>query len=120
VNGQPVTVPAQVGFTKSGRSTLYTTDTTGILVLETDQPDKPETFTVGQFFTEWGVRLDKNCMAAYCTDMQNQMLGYLNGQLVPDPASIPLTDQSQIEIWYGPKSTNPKPVATYDVAAHKP
>ena len=118
VNTQPVTVPAQIGFTKTGSSLLHTTDASGIIVFEAEQSDeKPETFTIGQFFTQWGVKLDKNCLATYCTNDQNQMLGYLNGQLVPDPSSIPITDKAQIEIWYGPKTVNPKPAAAHDFAS---
>lgn len=120
VNGQPVTVPAQVGFTKTGHSPLYTTDTSGVIQIETEQPEKPETFTIGQFFTQWGVKLDKNCLATYCTDDRTQMLGFLDGQLVPDPSSIPLKDKAQIEIWYGPKTTNPKPPASYAFPPKRP
>ena len=44
---------------------------------------------------------------------KNQLLGFLNGELVGDPASIPLNAHDQIVIWYGPKSAgNPTLPAT--------
>jgi hypothetical protein len=54
------------------------------------------------------VKLDKNCVATYCTDDNNQLLGFLNGELVGDPASIPLTSHANVYLWFGKKGTNPK------------
>ena len=111
INGQSVAVPSGVGVTATkSRSPMHTTDDKGIVRIEAEKPD---TFTIGQFFTEWGVKLDKNCLGTFCTDDKNQLLGYLNGQLVPDPASIPMSQQAQIVIWFGPKGTNPKVPSSY-------
>lgn len=111
INGQPVTVPSGIGVTANQNvSPMHTTDDSGIVRIESEKPD---TFTIGQFFTEWGVNLDKNCLGTFCTDGTNQLLGFVNGQLVPDPASIPINDKSEIVIWYGPKGTNPKVPASY-------
>ncbi len=110
INGHAVTVPANIGITKTGISPLHTHDTSGILHIEAEADD---IIRLGQFFTEWGVTLDKNCIATYCNDDKNQLLGFLNGELVGDPASIPLNAHDQIVIWYGPKSAgNPKLPAT--------
>jgi hypothetical protein len=111
INGQPVTVPNGIGVTTNKNlSPMHTTDDSGVVRVEAEKPD---TFTIGQFFTEWGVKLDKNCLATFCTDDKNQLLGYVNGQLVPDPASIPISQHAAIVVWYGPKGTNPKVPATY-------
>ncbi len=111
VNGQAVTVPEGIGITKTGISPLHTHDNLGIVHIEAEKPDS---FTIGQLFTEWGVKLDKNCLGTYCTDDKNQLLGFVNGQLVPDPASIPISRHAEIVIWYGPKGSNPKVPATYE------
>jgi len=111
INGEAVLVPSGIGVTPNKNlSPMHTTDDAGIVRIEAEKPD---TFTIGQFFTEWGVKLDKNCLATFCTDDKNQLLGFVNGQLVPDPASIPITQNSEIVVWYGPKGTNPKVPATY-------
>ena len=65
INGHPVVVPANIGITKSSISPLHTHDTTGILHIEAENTD---IIRLGQFFTEWGVPLDKNCVSTYCND----------------------------------------------------
>lgn len=118
INGFVVEVPAGIGTTPSGSSPLNTPDADGIVRIQTEISDDPEesppTFTLGQLFTQWGVRLDKTCVAAYCTDDTQQLLGMVNGQLVGDPASIAFADQEQIVVWYGPRGTNPSVPASYD------
>ena len=93
INDHVVAVPAGIGITPSGRSPLNTPGDDGVVAMETEVPepgaeDDPPTFTLGQLFTQWGVRLDKSCVATYCTDDHQQLLGLVNGQLVGDPASI--------------------------------
>ena len=70
-------------------------------------------FTLGQLFTQWGVRLDKSCVATYCTGDPHQPLGFVNGQLVGDPASISFQENDQIVVWFGPRGTNPPVPVTY-------
>lgn len=121
INGYTVTVPAGIGITPSGRSPLNTPDADGIVVMESEvveldpgqEPEPPPMYTLGQLFTQWGVRLDKECVATYCTDDERQLLGIVNGQLVGDPASITFADGDQVVIWYGARGTNPPVPATY-------
>ena len=121
INGFTVTVPAGIGVTPSGRSPLNTPDADGIVVMESEvietdpgeEPEPPPMYTLGQLFTQWGVRLDKECVATYCADESNQLLGIINGQLVGDPASITFADQDQVVVWYGPRGTNPPVPATF-------
>jgi hypothetical protein len=107
VNGKKVVVPANIGVDVEAKqhSPLHTLDDSGIVHGETD---KDRVLRVGQFFQEWGITLDKNCLATFCADDHNQLLGFANGQLVPDPASIPFENRQEIVIWYGPKGTNPE------------
>ncbi len=112
VDGHAVTVPALIGIDEKSQriSPLHTHTDDGIVHIEAEKAD---TFTVGQLFTEWGVKLDKFCLATYCSDDKNQLLGFLNGQLVGDPASVPFASHDEIVIWYGPRGTNPQVPTTY-------
>lgn len=124
INGFTVEVPAGIGTTSSGASPLSTPGADGVVRIQTevteDPEDPPPTFTLGQLFTQWGVRLDKSCVATYCTDGSRQLLGMVNGQLVGDPASIAFSDQDQIVVWYGPRDTNPQVPASYEFPTTTP
>ena len=65
VNGvsQPVAAGIGIDFLAGQISPLHTHDTTGIIHIESGAPT---TFTFGQFLTEWGLRHDNGCVAAYC------------------------------------------------------
>jgi hypothetical protein len=105
INDHKVTVAANIGISADGFSPLHTHDTSGTIHIESAKAD---VFRVGQLFAEWGVKLDKNCVATYCTDDKNQLLGFVNGQMVGDPASIPFAMNQEVVIWYGPRGINPK------------
>ena len=124
VDGAPVTVPAGVGintrdpgvhcYVNGGQasfggitspcgqpciSPLHTHDSTGVLHTESaTQKDN----TLGQFFIEWGVRLDANCVGSYCRPA-TPIAVYLNGKLQPvgDPSSIALSNYLEIAIVIG-------------------
>ncbi|HEX5493216.1 MAG TPA: hypothetical protein VFX70_01400 [Mycobacteriales bacterium] len=117
VDGQPVTVPAGVGIDASaGRiSPLHTHDTTGVLHVES--PDAHATFTLGQFMTEWQVRLDRSCLGGLCTDDTHTLRAYVDGtRYTGDPASITLTAHQEIELVYGNSADQVTPIAGYDFA----
>lgn len=122
VNGERVVVPAGIGIDitdpevrQSGTganasygdiqecadpciSPLHTHDTTGVLHTEspTDQPN-----TLGEFFIEWGVRLDNRCVGGYCEPDANIAI-FVDGDLrEDDPAAIELMDQEEIAIVVG-------------------
>lgn len=122
VDGQPVQVPGGVGINtadagvQSGEfaggaayggielcekpciSPLHTHDVTGIVHTESlgSTPNR-----LGQFFTEWGVRLDESCVGEYCApDVPIEV--YVDGELYEgNPADISLTDQKEIAIVIG-------------------
>lgn len=123
VNGQPVRVPAGIGInihdpgvhsgplqdgtTAYGNislckqvciSPLHTHDDSGILHTETKtvSPNR-----LGQFFTEWGVRLDRNCVDGYCKP-RSPIAIFVNGQrYTGDPRTIELADRTVIVIVIG-------------------
>lgn len=75
-------------------SPLHTHDNTGILHTEsaTAEPN-----TLGQFFTEWGVRLSGSCVAEHCAP--EPIAVYVDGHpYAKDPRAIELTDRKEIAI----------------------
>lgn len=111
INGQPVLVPANIGINgRSGISPMHTHDDSGIVHIEAEEPDN---FTIGQLFTEWGVKLTSDCIATFCTDDANQLLAFVNGAPTPDPSAIPISQHAEIYVWYGPRGTTPTPPASY-------
>lgn len=124
VNGQPVEVPAAIGIdiddpavkqldSDNGPgwggipeegcddpciSPLHTHFSDGVLHTESAN-DRPN--TLGEFFKEWGVALDAECVGGYCEpDAVIQVL--LDGEAYKgNPAEIELVDQLVITIVIG-------------------
>ncbi|MGH2458796.1 MAG: hypothetical protein ACRDIY_08010 [Chloroflexota bacterium] len=104
-NGQPVTVPAQVGIPGSCFYWLHTHDTTGAIHIEAPAP---QTYTLGQFFDIWGQPLTTDNVAGN----RGAVTAYVNQVKVSgDPRSIPLKDHSSIVLEVG---TSPPPPANFD------
>ncbi|HEX6788806.1 MAG TPA: hypothetical protein VF091_06140 [Gaiellaceae bacterium] len=122
VNGKKVKIPAGIGIdTKdpavhSGQlpdgstayggiakcpqvciSPLHTHADYGLLHTETTKP-KPN--KLGEFFTEWNVRLDQKCIGGYCKP--DSIVIYVNGKAYTgDPRQILLADHTEIAIVIG-------------------
>jgi hypothetical protein len=78
-------------------SPLHTHADLGVLHTETD---KPVPNHLGQFFVEWGVRLDKSCVGGYCKP--DSIRVYVNGKrYLGDPRRILLADGTEIAIAIG-------------------
>jgi hypothetical protein len=78
-------------------SPLHTHADLGVLHTETD---KPVPNRLGQFFVEWGVRLDKSCVGGYCKP--DSIRVYVNGKrYLGDPRRILLADRTEIAIAIG-------------------
>ena len=96
VDGEPIAVPAGIGINiddpevqrfedpdgsvgyggikrcrKPCISPLHTHDATGIIHTESTSP---EPNTLGQFFTEWGVRLSDSCVGEHCSPEPDRVL----------------------------------------------
>ena len=124
VNGKPVTVAAGIGIdisnpaVHSGKlpdgstayggivppcaepciSPLHTHDDSGILHTEAKEH---EFNSLGQFFTEWDVRLDKSCVGGYCKP-KAPITDYVDGdRYAGDPRNIELEDKRAIAIVIG-------------------
>lgn len=127
VDGRRVTVPAGVGLAEpvdggpcpaaGGRqgdcvtghifaaavanSPLHTHSSSGLIHVE---PDRPGTYTLGQFFDEWGVRLGVRCIGAYCSGGGRELRAYVNGRrIAADPRAIVLRNRQEIAVVFGAK-----------------
>jgi len=117
-NGDPVTVPAGIGIDTTNPavisddqgvgltrecdkpciSPLHTHATDGVLHTETKTP-RPN--SLGQFFTEWDVKLDASCVGEFCAP--DSPIGfYVDGKSFDgDPREIELSDLREIAIVIG-------------------
>jgi hypothetical protein len=129
VNGGPVIVPAGIGvniddpavkrFKENDGSTgyggidppcakpcispLHTHFTDGVLHTEAKQ-NRPN--TLGEFFTEWNVRLDSTCVGGYCRPAAPITI-YVDGEAVRgDPRAIKLEDKREIAVVIGTAPAN--------------
>jgi hypothetical protein len=128
VNGTPVTVPAGIGINiydpgvhsakaKDGStvygfidppcaqpciSPLHTHDISGILHTEAK---KNQSNNLGEFFTEWNVRLDAKCVGGYCKPAASISI-YVDGDAYTgNPRQIGLEDLREIAIMIGTPPT---------------
>ncbi|WIE66417.1 hypothetical protein DEI99_007735 [Curtobacterium sp. MCLR17_036] len=89
---EPVTVPANVGHSAKARfaAEIHTHDTSGIVHVES--PDE-RTFTLGQFFDEWGVSLGPEHVGG----LRGELTVWVDGhRRIGNPRSIALTDRRQV------------------------
>jgi hypothetical protein len=111
-----VTVPAGIGFLiQNGRAVgvtpLHTHDASGIVHIEspTDVP-----FTLGQVFTEWGVRLTSTQIGGLVTGNGMVLRTYVDGTLFTgDPATIVLRPHQEIALWFGPSTAVAQAPSSY-------
>lgn len=125
VDGQRVTVPGGIGIDVDAKgvtenktpdgtaieygvghcdapclSPLHTHDPGGLIHTESEDPNQ-QPYTLGQFFTEWGVRLDASCVGEFCAD-KTSIAVYSNGAHEKgNPADILLEPRLVIAIVIG-------------------
>ena len=108
-DGQAIQVPGGIGIAGfdpstgggTGYSSIHTHDDSGIIHVES--PDPSATYTLGQFFDEWGIPLSAHQIGGLAADSSNLVCAYVNGQLFSgDPATIQLQPVQEIELYYGP------------------
>jgi hypothetical protein len=115
VEGKPVVIPAGIGVNTVGTqadqfiSAIHTHDASGIVHIES--PDT-RTYTVGQFFDVWGVRLTATCLGTdYCNSGNKLVRVYYDGKLyTKDPTGIVFSQHHDIVVTYGTKAQLPNPI----------
>lgn len=116
--GRPIAVPANIGIDTRQQlyAELHTHADSG--VVHAEAAEASTTFTLGQFFTLWGVALDDQTMGGLRAGPGKRLWTYVNGVLVVgDPSLITLADHQEIVLAYG---RNPPTVVpdSFDFAAH--
>jgi hypothetical protein len=104
VDGKSVPVPVNIGVDPSsgGMSAMHTHSPDGLIHVEA--ATKGKTYTLGQLFTQWNVRLSSKQIGSLTTGAGNTLSAYVDGKKVAgDPAMIRLADRQQIALVYGPK-----------------
>lgn len=107
IGGRKVPVPAGIGIAADDSfiAPLHTHDATGIIHVESDIR---RTFTLGQFFDVWGVRLDADCIGGYCAGGGRSLTAYVDGRKYPgDPRGITLEAHEEIVLAFGSPSEQP-------------
>ena len=116
VHGERIAIPTEIGIDRSGSqpyvASLHTHEDSGTVHVESSVS---RTFTLGEFFDIWGVRLTPSCMGGYCNDATNQLRVFVEGQDPPDGIDIrevALTDQQVVVIAFGTEDEIPDPIPT--------
>ena len=111
INDKPVAVPADIGIASNFISAIHTHDSSGVLHVESPvQKD----FTLGEFFTEWGIDFNDNQIGTYTVDQTHKLVVAVNGNPITNVQNYVLKAHDEIEIWYGDKTANPTFVKEYN------
>jgi hypothetical protein len=110
VHGRRVQVPAGIGIAAAQGfiSPIHTHDTSGIVHVESPQI---RTFTLGQFFGVWGVRVTRRCLGGYCAHGVERLRVYADGRaFTGDPSVLPLAPHTEIVVAFGTGAQLPRPL----------
>jgi hypothetical protein len=100
VEGKQIPVPANVGIDPNATSLapLHTHDTSGIVHIESTEQYP---FTLGQFFTIWGVKFTSSQLGGYVAGNGKALSVYANGELVHNPVGYVMNAHDDIVVGYG-------------------
>ena len=102
VDGEAVPVPPNIGVdpTTGAMSALHTHEGDGTIHIEADT--RGEVFTLGQLFTQWGVRLTESQIGGVQPDKGQELTLSSNGQIVDgNPNQLQLEPEQQIVLTVG-------------------
>jgi hypothetical protein len=110
VNGQPVTVPADIGLASNASSPLHVHEgEPGVIHIESANANAQ--YYLGNFFDVWGLKLTSTCVGGFCNGNGSTLTAYVNGkQWTGDPRNIPLAEHEEIVLAFGTKSQLPNPI----------
>ncbi len=117
VDGAPVPVPANLGIDVRQQfyAEIHTHADSG--VVHAESASTRTTFTLGQVFVEWGVRLDEHHLGGLQTGDGKRLWAYVDGRpLAGDPARLTLVDHQEIVLAYGTEPPTPVP-SSFDFVA---
>jgi hypothetical protein len=110
VDGRPVAVPASIGINPGAGfiASLHTHDGTGLIHVESP---KGLTYTLGQLFDVWGVRLTSTCLGGECDRGDRRVRVFVDGtELRRDPRLLILGRHQEVVVTYGTPAQLPHPV----------
>jgi hypothetical protein len=115
LDGHRVAVPADVGIdaTNGILSPIHSHDASGIIHIESPVV---RTFTLGEFFDVWGIRLDAQCLGDNCASNGRSLSVYVDGQpYTGDPRTLALEPHQEIVVAFGTPAELPSPMpSAYD------
>ena len=112
--GQPVTIPANIGIQPACLYWLHTHDSSGVLHIEAPVDQKNRTFTLGDFFSVWHQPLDSKHVATLTLNSDQKVGAFVDGKPYSgDPRSIPLKPHSVITLEITPPTVDPPPPYTF-------
>jgi hypothetical protein len=105
--GQPITLPPNIGIRTDCISWLHTHDATGVIHIEAPSP---RTYSLGAFVHVWGQPLDSTHLVTEVADSQHEIRAFVNGQpYAGAPEDIPLEPHAVIVLELGPPFIPPPP-----------
>lgn len=106
VNGKQIPVPADIGIEPEATSlaSLHTHDASGVIHIESSEKYP---FTLGQFFTIWGVKFTSTQLGSYIAGGGNTLAVYANGKPVSNPVSYVMNPHDDIVVGYGKPGSFP-------------
>jgi hypothetical protein len=109
VDGREVPVPAGIGIDPAvGYAPLHTHDASGVIHVESPTA---RTYTLGDFFAVWGVRLTPGCLGGYCAGGGRQLRVYVDGRAYPgDPTTLVLAAHQELVVAFGTAAQLPSPI----------
>ena len=104
INGQQVTIPANIGLNSTSSPTvaspLHTHYPSGTIHIESADPNFQP--VLGQFMDVWGVYFTKDQLGGNSAVGDTKIRAYVNGSLwTGDPTQIPLNDKDVIVLTFG-------------------
>lgn len=107
VNGKPQTVPTNIGIDQNNGylASLHSHDEKGIVHMEAVE-EYP--FTLGQFFTIWGVKFTPSQLGGYRAGNGLVLETYVNGKKIPDGTKAVLKQGDRVVVIFGKPGSAPK------------
>ena len=102
INGMKIQVPANIGVDAStgAMSAVHTHEEDGTIHIEADKSG--EVFTLGQLFTQWGVKLTPTQIGGVQAKPGDKVTLMSNGTPVAgDPTALRLAPEQEIELRFG-------------------